>query len=170
MQGGDYVRSSVEALWRLSWKADPRGRPLADRHYNRRKPGALQFAPPARTCVLLTEAADALWITIHQNYTRHAWPGAWVCSLFRNEGPILSSRLIVSAVAATRAKFGAPPPHGIVTMVDPEKTRRKRDPGRCFRKAGFREVGTTERGLIVLQMAPDEMPTALAALPTIRAA
>src|SRR3979409_34708 len=46
-------------LWHLSWRADPRARPLADRHYNRQKPGAAQFVPPGGCLVLLTTEADA---------------------------------------------------------------------------------------------------------------
>lgn len=148
--------------WHRSWKADPMARPLADRHYNRQKVGAVQFAPPARhVLVLITEPADALWISAWPDaeYVRHAWPGAWVCSLFRNEGPSLSSELIGEAVAATRAAWGEPPDVGMVTFVDPTKTRRKRDPGRCFRRAGFVEIGRTrELGLVVLQLRPGDMP------------
>lgn len=47
---------------------------------------------------------------------------------------------------------------GMITFVDARKVRRKRDPGRCFRKAGFREVGATKGGLIALQLLPHEMP------------
>ena len=38
------------------------------------------------------------------------------------------------------------------------KVKRKRDWGRCYRKAGFKEVGKTKGGLIVLQLLPEEMP------------
>lgn len=154
--------------WHLSWRADPRALPLADRHYNRQKIGAPQFVPPGSCVVLLTAEADALWVTSAPiaEYVQHAWAGAWVCSLFRNEGPVLSSELIRQAVAATRARLGAPPRVlGMVTFVDPAQTRRKRDPGRCFRRAGFRPVGFTKGGLVALQILPAEMPDPAAALP-----
>lgn len=32
--------------WRLSWRADPAGAVLADRHYNRQRVGSKQFVPP----------------------------------------------------------------------------------------------------------------------------
>jgi hypothetical protein len=54
---------------------------------------------------------------------------------------------------------------GMVTFVDPTQTRRKRDPGRCFRRAGFRAVGFTKGGLVALQMLPAEMPGPAAAMP-----
>lgn len=52
-----------------------------------------------------------------------------------------------------------------MTFVDPDKTRRKRDPGRCYRRAGFRHVGYTEGGLVALQLLPQDMPEPLPALP-----
>jgi hypothetical protein len=46
----------------------------------------------------------------------------------------------------------------MVTFVDADKTRRKRDPGRCYRRAGFSHVGFTKGGLWAFQMLPDSMP------------
>ncbi len=153
--------------WTLSWKADPRARPLADRHYNRHSPGRPQFVPPGRSLVLLTPEAGALWVSSWPiaAYVRHAWAGAWMNALFRNERPdlYLSSELILEAVAATRARW-APPPQGIVSFVDPRHVRRKRDPGRCYRKAGFEHVGyTKDLRLWVYQLPPALMPAAAAA-------
>lgn len=42
-------------IWETSWKADPRAREVADRHYNRQKPGTPQFVPPGRALVLYAE-------------------------------------------------------------------------------------------------------------------
>jgi hypothetical protein len=133
--------------WQRSHRFDARALPLADRHYNRRKVGSPQFVPPGRCVVLLTEGADALWVTSwpFAAFVRHAWPGAWVCSCFRNESAHLSSELITEAVAVTRFLFGEPPALGIVTFVNREKTRRKRDPGRCYRKAGLAPRRRDER-------------------------
>jgi hypothetical protein len=63
-------------LWQLSWRADPRARRLADRHYSRRRVGSAQFVPPGRCLVLRTSAADALWVSLRQEprWARHAWP------------------------------------------------------------------------------------------------
>lgn len=145
--------------WTLSHRADPRALPLADRHYNRQKPGTPQFVPPGRCIVLLTPDADALWVSSwpFAEFVKHAWAGAWVCSCFRNESPHLSSELIREAVAATRYRWPVPE-RGMVTFVDPEKTRRKRDPGRCYRRAGWQPVGETQGGLVALQILPDAMP------------
>jgi hypothetical protein len=143
----------------MSHRFDPSALGLADRHYNRRKVGSPQFVPPGRNLVLLTTTNDALWVTSwpFAEYVRHAWPGAWVCSLFRNESDHLSSELIRAAVAHTLWRFGPPPAEGFVTFVDPSKTRRKRDPGRCYRRAGWKPDGETKGGLVALTLAPDEM-------------
>lgn len=153
--------------WRLSWRADPRARPLADRHYNRQRVGAAQFVPPGRCLVLLTDAADAVWVTSWPiaDYVQHAWAGAMVNSLFRREGGPLASELITAACAATRAHWPDLPSLGIVSFVDPAKTRRKRDPGRCYRRAGWTHVGHTAAGLLAFQLAPGDFPPAVPARP-----
>lgn len=151
-------------LWELSHRADPVARELADRHYNRQSIGHVQFVPPGRCVVLRTPAGDAFWVTSWPiaEYVQHDWAGAWICSAFRNESKHLSSDLVRDAVSATLSIWPEPPELGLVTFVDATKTRRKRDPGRCFRKAGFRHVGFTGKGLYALQLLPDEFPPAIA--------
>jgi hypothetical protein len=144
-------------MWERSHRFDARALPLADRHYNRHRVGSPQFCPPGRPLVLLTPACDALWVSLLQRpeFTDHDWPGAWLCQTFRNESAARSSDLIRQAVAATRYLWGEPPAAGFVTFIDHRKVRRKRDPGRCFRRAGWRHVGfTRDRGLYVLHLAP----------------
>jgi hypothetical protein len=150
-------------LWVPSGRADRRSRLLADRHYSRQTVGARQFVPPGRCLVLYakTAAGQAYWVTSwpFPQYVKHQWPGAWICSAFRNEGAALSSELIRTAVACTRYHFGDPPEMGMVTFVDPMKIRRKRDPGRCFIKAGFvRSTRGTKSRLIALQLESEAMP------------
>lgn len=110
--------------------------------------------------MVLMAGDNAVWVTSwpFAEYVKHAWPGAWVCSIFRNEGAGLSSDLIRDAVAATRAFYGEPPALGMITFVNADKVRPKRDPGRCFVKAGFRRVGFTKGGLVALQLLPADMP------------
>jgi hypothetical protein len=150
--------------WQLSHRADKAALAMADRHYNRQKPGSPQFVPPGRCLVLITPERDALWVTSWPfgEYVKHRWPGAWVCSLFRNEsGRVLSSLLIREALAATRWYFGDNP-LGMVTFVDTAKTRHKRDPGRCYLRAGFHYDGYTQGGLVALACRPENMPPAAA--------
>lgn len=153
-------------IWNLSHRFDPDALPLADRHYNRRKIGSPQFVPPGRCVVLLTGCRRALWTTSwpFAAYVRHAWPGAWVNSLFRSEGAGVASTLIRQAVAATRSIW-APPELGIVSFVDPDQVpavirRGQSIYGYCYLKAGFQHVGFTKGGLWVWQMLPGEMPEA----------
>lgn len=154
--------STIGSPWRPSWRADPAARALADRHYNRQRHGAPQFVPPGSCLVMLAADRSALWVTSwpYARYVKHNWPGAWTCSLFRNEGGHLSSDLIALAVAHTRARWAEVPALGIVTFVDARQVRPKRDPGYCFLRAGWRQVGRTAGGLRVLQQLPADMPPA----------
>ena len=153
-------------IWERSGRADPEALPLADRHYNRQKPGSPQFVPPGRCVVLLSKCRRAVWVTSwpFADYVRHAWAGAWVNSLFRNEGAGLSSDLIRDAIAVTLTVWPEPPALGMVTFVDAAEVRPKRDPGRCYRRAGFRHVGFTKGGLRAFQLLPSEFPAPAPAL------
>lgn len=155
------------STWRLSWRADPVGRALADRHYNRQSIGAAQFVPPGRCLVLVSEADDSLWVSSWPlaEYVQHEWAGAWMNSCFRREGGPLASELIREGVAITRWRWPNVPSLGMVTFIDPAKVRHKRDPGRCYRKAGFRLVGRTKGGLVAYQMLPADMPDPLVPMP-----
>lgn len=151
--------------WELSHRADAEVVPLADRHYNRQKIGAPQFAPPGRCLVLKARVraeVRAFWITSwpFARYVRHRWAGAWVCSAFRNEGAGLSSELIREAVAATRAYYGIAPAQGIISFVDVSKVKPKADPGYCYLKAGFTPDGFSVKGLLCVRMMGVDMPLA----------
>ena len=117
--------------------------------------------PPASCLVLLTQSADALWVTLAPQaaYVQHQWAGAWTCTLFRREPecPHRASDLIVDAVAATRAFYGDPPSQGFITFVDRGKTRSKRDPGYCYLKAGWHSAGRTKGGLYALHLEAAEL-------------
>ncbi len=146
--------------WSISTRVAEAPRALADRHYNRQSIGADNFVPPGRCLVL--SAPGAAWVTSwpFAEYTKHAWAGAWINSLFRREAGALASDLIREAVSATRWRWPNVPPLGMVTFVDADKTKRKRDPGRCYRRAGFKHVGFTQGGLWAFQLLPVEMPPA----------
>jgi len=147
--------------WLLSYRADPEARVLADRHYSRQNPDSPQFVPPGR-CLVLKIPGAAFWVTSYPfaRYVKHEWAGAMTCSAFRNERPDLyrSSDLIRQALACTRWNWPDLPALGMITFVDQGKVRRKRDPGRCFIRAGFENVGKSKGGLIALQILPDGFP------------
>lgn len=138
--------------WLVTHKGDRSCRILADRHYSRQHVGAPMFTRPGRNLVLRTAGADAVWVT---------WSGirddgmrAWECTIFRNESEHLSSSMIQSAVAATLAEWGVPPPDGIITYVDQSKVR-SRNPDFCFLSAGFQRIGRSKRRrLVLLQILP----------------
>jgi hypothetical protein len=154
--------------WCLSHRADGLAREIADRHYNRQKPGTPQFVPPGRCMTLLADDGGALWVTSwpFAQYVKHQWGGAWVNSCYRRETTQeKSSVLIRQAVAATRWFFGEPPALGIVTFVDANEVERKREPGYCYKKAGFKHVGFTKAGLWAWQLMPADMPEPSMPLP-----
>jgi hypothetical protein len=150
--------------WQLVNRADPVANAVAKRHYNCQSPDSDQWVKPGRCLCFRTAEGGAIWSTSapFAEYVKHAWAGAWENSTFRNERRdlYLSSELIREGIAATLWLWPTPPPGGMVTMVDAAKTRAKRDPGRCYRRAGFRHVGFTQGGLWVFEMLPDEMPDA----------
>jgi hypothetical protein len=157
-------------IWRRSNRADPAAVALADRHYSRQKPGSPQFMPPGSCRVLLADNSKAVFGLSFPKaeFVKHAWAGAWVVSIFRNEeaGP-LASTMIRDAMAHMRTEYDVPE-LGCVTFVDPRKVRGvlargERVKGFCFWKAGFRAVGETKSGLIAWQMLPKDMPAAMAA-------
>jgi hypothetical protein len=158
--------------WTLSHRADTLALPLADRHYNRQKIGSPQFVPPGKCIVLRTQTA--LWVTSwpFAEYVKHAWPGAWVNSCFRNERrEDRSSDLVREALAATCSLWDAPQIYcsycdvliAMVTFIDTEHVRKKpdKDYGKCYQKAGFELCrGKTKGGLVVVHIRPSKLPPA----------
>lgn len=160
-------------IWTLSDRADPACLPLADRHYNRQKPGTPQFVPPGR-CVVL-KATGAVWVTSwpFEEYTKHAWAGAFVNSLFRKECDGEASAFIRDACAATRATWPNIPARGMVSFIDPNEVKARKVRGRLciahsYFEAGFVHVGYTKAGLWVMQLEPSRFPEAQHALGTER--
>lgn len=146
--------------WLPVRRCDPVARALADRHYSRQTPGAREFMSSGRTLVLLGSDQFAVWGAIEN--LDPAGATRWRVSIFRNEGPRRSSEIVASATLATVAiwldRYGRLPASPLQTEIDPARVRRKRDPGRCFLRAGWRVVDE-RRGLVVLQApAPDLSP------------
>jgi hypothetical protein len=165
-KGGDGCRCDppfvVPHGWRISSRANPGAVAIADRHYNRQKPGTPQFVPPGR-CLVLQAEGPQLWVTSwpFAEYTKHRWAGAWVNSCYRREGGRLASDMIRAAVAATRWRWPDTPKLGMVTFVDPSKVSSE-NPGYCYRQAGFERDGQTQGGLLAFRLAPERMPEPMA--------
>lgn len=147
-------------IWQRSHRADPRALPLANRHYNRQKPDSPQFVPPGACLVLLALDERALWVSSHPKaqYVKHQWAGAWVNTLFRNEGSGKASELILQTLSVTRFFWTQVPPLGMVSFVDERYIIPKKNPGWCYLKAGFSVAGRTQGGLLCLQILPNQMP------------
>jgi hypothetical protein len=156
----------TSTIWRKAHRFDPAGRALADRHYSRQKPGSPQFMPPGSCRVLVAENSKAVFglSAPKAEYVKHAWAGAWIVSIFRNEnaGP-LASDMIRDAISILQTEYDSTPALGIVSFVDPRCVPGIPEHGElikgfCFHRAGFRAVGETKGGLIAWQMLPSEMP------------
>jgi hypothetical protein len=120
---------------------------LADRHYSRQKIGTNQFMPPGRTMVLRDAAGLVVFGWLWQEKRDDKQDG-YNCSIFRNEGTRRSSEIIMEAECMVIAEWG---PNRGFTYVDPGSVRPKRDPGRCFLRAGWRFVKRTASGLHLLE-------------------
>jgi hypothetical protein len=140
-------------LWRRVTRCDPAARALADRHYSRQTIGAAGFLPPGTTLTLLSRDGKAVW-GVCENLDP-AGNRRWRVTIFRNESEVLSSVLVREATVLTfdhwRSHYGDLPPVPLTTEVDPGRTRRKRDPGRCFLRSGLWRVAGERRGLVVLE-------------------
>lgn len=107
-----YLDQPFTGFWLITDRGDPQVRALADRHYTRQTIGAVSFVRNGQNLVFVSSAGDAAWITFRPTpgkAERKDHLEAWECSLFRNEGPVLSSHLIIEAEALTLALWGKPP-------------------------------------------------------------
>lgn len=121
--------------WVISFRADPAVRVMADRHYSRQSIGSPQFVPPGQCVVLRTLCGRASWVTLSQR-----------AEYVKHAWPLAWNNSLFRNDGA-----------GLSSEL-------KRDPGRCYLRAGFRRVGVTKGGLIVLQLLPHEFPDPQAAL------
>lgn len=140
-------------FWQRTRDKDPELLPLVNRHYYRkarRNPRA-GFVGPGKSIVLRTPEADAVFIWL---WARPEFRGdkldCYYCVAFRNESKNLSSEMIREAMQIAVEVWGPPPPDGFVTYVDPKKIA-SRNPGYCFLKAGWKRIGKSRTGKILLQ-------------------
>jgi hypothetical protein len=132
--------------WKEVSKCDAQAREIARPHYSRAKPDSQELGPPGQKIVLVGEDGKALW----GSHRPAPWAGVkrmdgfegHSCFIFRNCGGPLSSLLIKEAVGFTAKRWGVAP---FITYVAMDKVRRKRDPGRCFIRAGFHPVAVKNK-------------------------
>jgi hypothetical protein len=123
-------------------------------HYSRQSVGSDQVMAPGETLLMLTPDERGVWAVVH-NMEPMSTAKQWRCTIYRNEGGQRSSALATALTLDYWPRKYGWPDVPLRTEVDPSKTRHKRDPGRCFRKAGWEPWGWTEHGLLVL-LAPGE--------------
>ena len=85
--------------WVISRDMNPIAQKLADRHYSRKNPGSKKgFIGPGEKIVLLSSDGNALFAWLRQDpELRLDHIDGVNCTIFRNEGPVLSSKLILEA-------------------------------------------------------------------------
>ena len=128
------------------------GMSIFKRHYTARKQRKIeQFIGPGEKQAFITPDAKALFAW--RKFISDAGEKGVNCCVFRNEGTELgkSSDLIRAACDLAWERW---PGERLYTYVDPSKVKPKRDPGRCFIKAGFRKCGTTKEGKLIFERLP----------------
>lgn len=155
------------ANWFGASKRDPRVVGLYARHYSSKKNGkgvaewlSFGITSPGSTIVLLTANASALFVWLKQKYHSNEQTGV-NCVVFRNEGKVLSSTLILEAESFAWAKW---PAERLFTYVDPGAVN-SRNPGYCFKMSGWELVRQanglplkTARGLLVFEKFATQQP------------
>jgi len=116
-----------------------------------RKPA--KFIGPGQYMLLVTQDARAIFAW--RKFISADGQQGVNCAIFRNEGSecgMLSSELIREAMRLAWIRWLG---ERLFTYVNPRGVRHKRDPGRCFVKAGWRQCGTTKaRKLIIFEALP----------------
>jgi hypothetical protein len=134
-------------MWQIVGKGHKVAVKLADGHYSRRKIGSPQFMPPGQTLVLLSEDERAVfgwWRPQPGTVPSMNGYDGWTCTIFRNTGPVLSSRLILAAEDILLARHDVGP-DGLMTYIWDKKVRSP-NPGYCFKCAGYRVAGRSKDG------------------------
>lgn len=103
------------------------------------------FAGPGEKIVLRTAAGDAGFVW--RNFISDSGERGINCAFFRNESPVKLSELIRQADAIADAVWSY---RRHYTYVDPQCVR-SRNPGYCFKLAGWKRCGMTRGGKIILE-------------------
>lgn len=140
-------------FWRECRDGDEGARAIYDRHYSRyhyadgRQPKL--FVGPGQKTVLITENGDALFVW--RKFVDASGQLGVNNAIFRNEGIILSSHLILEAEQIAWQRW---PGERLYSYVNPRGIRSS-NPGACYKKAGWRACGITKwNKLIILEKQP----------------
>ena len=138
--------------WQQAKTTDPAAIALFSRHYSsdERKAGKWKrygFAGTGETLALMTPEQDALFVWRREKY-RSDGQGGVECSVFRNESLHRSSDLIIEAMTIAQQRW---PGQRLFTFVDASKVA-SRNPGYCFKCAGWQRAGVSGKGLVILEI------------------
>jgi hypothetical protein len=150
----------LDGHWYSSYRADPRAAALYRRHYSAEKNAragkvVTNFMGPGETLVLLTTTCDALFAW-QRNVGAPRLDGqeGVCCTVFRNEGPVLSSDLIREADEIAWRRW---PGLRHFSYVWDSKVK-STNPGYCFLMAGWRKCGRNADGrLTILEILPPSL-------------
>lgn len=136
--------------WQLVRDGNPVVLDLFSRHYSKYqyKDGRKQnrIVGPGQRIVLITQDGRALFVW--RKFIDKSGQTGVNCSVFRNESCFLSSELILQAEQFAKDRW---PGERFYTYVNTEKIR-SRNPGYCFKVAGWKECGITKkRKLLILE-------------------
>jgi len=154
----------IDGHWLPAKDGDPRVYALMRRHYSshiyadgRRRNlnyrNRFLVCGPGEKMVLLTVDCSALFIW--RKFIDDSGQQGVNCAVFRNEGEVLSSELILEAEQLAWLKW---PGERLYTYVDPKKVKtalwyfRKPNPGKCFIMVGWRRLEQmTKSGKVILE-------------------
>lgn len=149
MEAATAPRMRERPYWYLTKDGDRTVWALYERHYSARKynDGRQRklFCGPGEKIVLRTKTGDAGFVW--RRFIDRSGQEGVNCSFFRNEGGTLSSQLIRQADAVADFIW---PGRRHYTYVSAAHVR-SRNPGFCFRCAGWRRTGLTKSGLIIFE-------------------
>ncbi len=149
-----FLFPATDSPWIPIRDGDATARAIFHRHYSRyvygdgRKPA--KIIGPGEYMLLITQ--DALALFAWRKFRSADNQTGINCAIFRNEGTSAgrSSDLIRAAMELCLVRW--PEENRMYTYVNARKVRHKRDPGRCFLKAGWRQCGVTKsRKLLVFE-------------------
>lgn len=132
----------LPGYWYGVLDGDARARALFHRHYSYQpyKDGRSPklFVGPGEKMVLMTPNCDALFIW--RKFISGDGQQGVNCSVFRNESPVLSSTLILEAEVYAWERW---PGERLYTYIN-VRAIKSRNPGYCFKQAGWRYCGVTK--------------------------
>ena len=151
------MRLGVTGPWIGVHDGDPRALALFKRHYSYRRRasgqprGSPTFVGQGQKMVLLTPKLDALFVWQVSTVIRLDGQQGVRCSVFRNEGPLRSSDLILEAEELAWRRW---PGERLFTYIWPAKVQSV-NPGYCFKMAAWKQCGRNKDGhLIILEKLP----------------